>query len=77
MDEYIGDGNAFATPDLWKTSTLADFNQDSTEPIELRLEPLGMPQSPGLHGCPEHLLTAVYSRLVEWPRGCLRHLQKP
>lgn len=74
MDERVEDGKAFATPDLWKTSTFADFNQDSTEPIALRLEPLGMPQNSSLHDCPEYSLTAVYSRLNQWPRRCLRHL---
>ena len=43
MDESVEDGNAFAIPDLWKTSTLADHHQDRIESIALPLEPLGMP----------------------------------
>jgi len=44
MDEHVEDGNAFAVPDLWETSTLAhfEFDQNPTSRLFLNLEPLGM-----------------------------------
>ena len=76
MDDYSEDGNAFAIPDLWKTSSLADFSQGSTEPIALQLEPLGIPLSPDLRGCSLRVLTGMYNRTVECPRAWLRHSEK-
>ena len=35
MDEHVGDGNAFAIPHLWKTSTLADFG--TSKDLDLKL----------------------------------------
>ncbi len=43
MDEGVGSGDAFAIPDLWKKSTLADFtNDDATHLVVEELQPLGM-----------------------------------
>ncbi len=43
MDELTESGNAFTIPDLWETSSLALFDKEfTTDPIALRLEPLGM-----------------------------------
>lgn len=33
MDDQVGDGNAFAIPDLWKASTLAHFDEHATDSI--------------------------------------------
>lgn len=44
MDEQIGDGNAFAIPDLWKSSILADPDE-RTDYIALEFEPLSTPFS--------------------------------
>ena len=73
MDDCSEDGNAFAIPDLWKTSSLADFSQRSI----VQLEPLGTPLSPDLRGCLGRVLTGIYSRTVECPRVWLRHSEKP
>ncbi len=44
MSELSENGNAFAIPDLWKTSSLAHLDEEfTTDPIALGLEPLGMP----------------------------------
>ena len=40
MDEYVGDGNVFAIPDLWKGSSLAQFDEPATDSTALGLEPL-------------------------------------
>ena len=40
MDEQVEDGNAFAIPDLWKESTLARFDDRTTDFIALGFEPL-------------------------------------
>ncbi|KAL2037967.1 hypothetical protein N7G274_009186 [Stereocaulon virgatum] len=45
MDDYSEDGNVFAIPGLWKTSSLADLSQHSIKPIAFQLEPLGIPLS--------------------------------
>lgn len=41
MDEHIENGDAFAPPDMWKKSTLAQFDEDSTDPLIQGFEPLG------------------------------------
>lgn len=42
MDEMGDIANAFAIPDLWKTSSLANLDEElKTDPVALRLEPLG------------------------------------
>lgn len=38
MDEHVGDGNAFAIPDLWKASILADFG--TSKDLDLKLPDL-------------------------------------
>lgn len=45
MDEQIGDGNAFAIPDLWESSTFANLDE-RTDSIALGFEPLSTPSSP-------------------------------
>ena len=41
MEEPLEDGNAFAIPALWKTSTFAHFDERASNPITFRFEPLG------------------------------------
>lgn len=42
MDEQVGDGNAFAIPDLWKASTLPQFEERATDSIVFGFEPLNL-----------------------------------
>ena len=42
MDGEVGDGNAFAIPDLWKPSILAHFDELAADSIASGLEPLSM-----------------------------------
>ena len=40
MVEHIDHGNAFAIPDLWGKSSLANLEQDKANPLALGFEPL-------------------------------------
>ena len=42
MAEQIDDGNAFAIPDLWGKSSLANFAQDTANSLALAIEPLSI-----------------------------------
>ena len=42
MDGEVGDGNAFAVPDLWKPSILAHFDERAAESIAPGFESLSM-----------------------------------
>ena len=42
MAEHVDDGNAFAIPDLWGKSSLANFEQDTSNSLALGFEPLSM-----------------------------------
>ena len=42
MAELVDDGNAFAIPDLWGKSSLANFEQDTANSLALGFEPLSM-----------------------------------
>ena len=42
MAEQADDGNAFAIPDLWGKSSLANFEQDTANSLALGFEPLSM-----------------------------------
>ena len=49
MAEHVDDGNAFAIPELWGKSSLANFEQDTSSSLALGFEPLSMSSS-DLHG---------------------------
>lgn len=42
MANHIEDGNAFAIPDLWEKSSLANLEQDTVNPLALGFEPLSI-----------------------------------
>ena len=42
MADHIEDGNAFAIPDLWGKSSLANLEQDTASPLGLGFEPLSI-----------------------------------
>ena len=48
MAEYIDNGNAFAIPDLWGETSLANLEQDTANPLALGFEPLSV-SLPYLH----------------------------